>query len=102
MATKAKETVVENTEVETTEVETAEVETAEDKELVDFEATYVPGFLENDVRIVHNGKAITVKRGESVKIPIGHKKIYDRSQKLLKEAKERALKRQNAYKNAGK
>lgn len=73
---------------------------ANDTEMVDFYADFVPGHLENDIRIVHNGKAITVKRGVSVKIPITHKKVYDRSQRLLKEAANRARARQEAYRKA--
>ncbi len=71
-------------------------------EMVKFSAPYHPGALENDLHLIHNGKPITVKRGEEVKIPRGHKKVYDRSQRLLKEAQERARKRQEQYKNAGK
>ena len=75
---------------------------ANTEELVDFTAPYVPGHLEDDVRIVRNGLAITVKRGETVKIPAGYKAIYDRSQSMLKAAQKKAEQKQKEFMNAGK
>lgn len=73
----------------------------EGEEMVDFYAPYVPGYLENDVRLVRNGMPLTIKRGEAVKIPAGYKYIYDRSVRMQKEASEKAAKLQQDYMKAG-
>lgn len=73
----------------------------EGEEMVEFTAPYVPGMLEEDLPLIRNGAKITLKRGETVKIPAGYKAIYDRSQEAIKAANKRASKMHEDFMKAG-